>query len=295
MPPTRDRQRAAARRARLERDMAERAQAAADRRRRNTIIAASIAAVLVLGGGIALVLATTGGKKHHPTATASYSPSAMGNCVWHPIPNPSATPKPKANPHIKNVGTPPTTNNPHTGTQTMTLDTNRGTISIALNDAQSPCAAASFTYLASKHFFDKTTCHRLVTSPFQVLQCGDPSGTGSGGPSYSFDDEFLPAGQRPTYVAGDVAMANSGANTNGSQFFIVLQDVPDGSPDPTTGAVTSLLGPNYTLIGHVSDGLNLAQQVAVAGAVNAKGKAATDGKPKEPVVINTLTVGPPQS
>jgi hypothetical protein len=108
----------------------------------------------------------------------------------------------------------------------MTINTNLGTLVVRLDLAKAPCTGASFAYLAEKHYFDNTSCHRLVNQTgqdqqtgqaqeFHVLQCGDPTGTGQGGPMYQFDNEYVPTDQRPAYPAGVVAMANSGPNTNG--------------------------------------------------------------------------------
>src|SRR5262249_49827975 len=163
-------------------------------------IGAAAAAVVVLGLVIWLVSANSGGKKATPSASGSASASASasgsaaaaaGTCVWHPNPDPSQSPKPSANPNIKDRGTPPTTGNPTSGTRDMTINTNLGQIVVQLDLAKAPCTSASFTYLASKNFFNGSSCHRLVNksgadpqsgqpSDFHVLQCGDPSGTGQG-------------------------------------------------------------------------------------------------------------------
>ncbi|OLB75613.1 MAG: hypothetical protein AUI14_20575 [Actinobacteria bacterium 13_2_20CM_2_71_6] len=296
MSPTRDRQRAAAR-ARLEREMAERAAATARRRHRGTIIGAAAAAVVVLGLVIWLVASSGGGKKT-PGASASGSKAASAaptSCAWHPDPNPSASPSASKapNPNLKNVGTPPASGEPRTGTRDMTIVTNLGTINIQLDLAKAPCAAASFTHLAGKHFYDGSSCHRLVNkagadpqsgqaSDFHVLQCGDPSGTGSGGPTYTFDTEYVPTDQRPAYPAGVVAMANSGApDSNGSQFFIVFAD--------------TLLPAQYTVFGTVTKGLDIAQQVGAAGDDGAFEQQAGGGHPKKKLTFNTVTVGPVQT
>jgi peptidyl-prolyl cis-trans isomerase B (cyclophilin B) len=128
----------------------------------------------------------------------------------------------------------------------------------------------SFRSLATAGFFNDTPCHRLVVQPqFGVLQCGDPSGTGSGGPGYTFNDENLTGA---TYPKGTVAMANSGPNTNGSQFFLVYTDTQ--------------LGPNYTPFGRITSGLDVLQKVA-KGGVNGTGG---DGAPKIPVQLQKVTV-----
>lgn len=125
--------------------------------------------------------------------------------------------------------------------------------------------------LAKDKYFDMTTCHRVTTSGIYVLQCGDRTGTGSGSPGFKFADENLPivAGNNSsfTYASGTVAMANSGANTNGSQFFIVYRDSP--------------LPPNYSIWGHVVAGLGVVKQIAADGVQG----GGTDGKPSANVVI----------
>jgi peptidyl-prolyl cis-trans isomerase B (cyclophilin B) len=127
----------------------------------------------------------------------------------------------------------------------------------------------SFVYLAGQRYFNNTDCHRLTTSGIFVLQCGDPTGTGSGGPGYKFNDENL-AGA--TYPAATLAMANAGPNTNGSQFFLVYKDTS--------------LPPSYTPFGTIVSGLGVVQKVAAAGTDNGTG----DGHPKEKVVIESVTI-----
>ncbi|HEX6498247.1 MAG TPA: peptidylprolyl isomerase [Micromonosporaceae bacterium] len=271
MSSLKDRQRAAAR-ARLEREMAERLAAAQRRRRMQAVIGAVVAVLVVLGGVIWLVAATSGKKKPQPNAAASAAATA-GACSW------SARPNQPANPNVKDVGTPPTSGEPRSGTETMTITTNLGVIKVDLDVAHAPCTSASFAYLASKHFFDNTKCHRLTTSGLYVLQCGDPSATGTGGPSYQFNDENLPTGKRPAYPAGTVAMANSGPNTNGSQFFIVYKDTE--------------LDPNYTVFGTVTQGLDIVQKVAAAGVTPGAQGNPGDGAPKTEVKIQSLTVSAP--
>jgi peptidyl-prolyl cis-trans isomerase B (cyclophilin B) len=126
--------------------------------------------------------------------------------------------------------------------------TNLGVITVQMLTDKAPCTTFSFRFLASRHYFDSTHCHRLTTQQIYVLQCGDPTGTGAGGPGYSFNDENL-AGA--TYPAGTVAMANAGPNTNGSQFFFVTQDTQ--------------LAPDYTPFGTVIGGMSVLQRVAAAG------------------------------
>jgi peptidyl-prolyl cis-trans isomerase B (cyclophilin B) len=126
--------------------------------------------------------------------------------------------------------------------------TTQGVITVKMLTAAAPCTTFSFRFLASRGYYDRTHCHRLTTQEIYVLQCGDPTGTGSGGPGYAFNDENL-AGA--TYPAGTVAMANAGPNTNGSQFFFTWKD--------------TTLAPAYTPFGTVIDGMKVLQKIAAAG------------------------------
>ncbi|GAA1520783.1 peptidylprolyl isomerase [Dactylosporangium maewongense] len=288
MTSNRDRQRAAAR-ARLEREMADRAERSAGRRRRNTTIAAAAGGLVVLLGVAWLVVVLTkGDDKASPEAAASGSASAAPtNCTWLPLVDPSASPAPEIPKEVKDVGTPPTSGEPRTGSQTMTMDTSVGTIKIKVDTANAPCAAASFTYLASKKFFDDTKCHRLVTQSIYVLQCGDPSGTSLGGPTYRYAEENLPTGRRPAYTEGMVAIAKTqNPASSGSQFFIVYKDIEQLSAD-------------YTVLGRVTEGLDLVKKVAEAGTLpdpaasgDPAAAASGDGAPKTEVKIKTLTMSP---
>jgi peptidyl-prolyl cis-trans isomerase B (cyclophilin B) len=163
-------------------------------------------------------------------------------------------------------------------TYTVTLATNRGTIAFTANGAAAPYAVYSFVYLAEHGYFNQTKCHRLTTAGIFVLQCGDPTGTGSGGPGYEFQDENLgslgtPVNGQVTYPAGTVAMANAGPGTNGSQFFLVYKNSP--------------LAPDYTPFGNITLGLSLLQLIAAAGTNNANGPG--DGAPNESVEIENAT------
>jgi peptidyl-prolyl cis-trans isomerase B (cyclophilin B) len=154
---------------------------------------------------------------------------------------------------------------------TATITTNCGVIKAELYASKAPHTVNSFVFLASKGYFNNTPCHRLTTSGIYVLQCGDPTGTGSGGPGYSFKDENLPGA---TYGAGVLAMANSGANTNGSQFFINYKD--------------STLNPAYTPFGKITQGLDIVQKIAARGAQAPD--ASTNTAPNQPVSILSFTI-----
>jgi peptidyl-prolyl cis-trans isomerase B (cyclophilin B) len=152
-----------------------------------------------------------------------------------------------------------------------TISTGTGEIPVTLTADGTPCTVGSFVSLAEQGYFDGTQCHRLTTAGIYVLQCGDPSGSGMGGPGYSFADEL--SGEE-TYPAGTLAMANAGPDTNGSQFFIVYEQTE--------------LPPNYTVFGTVDEaGLEVVQGVAEKGTQS----GAPDGPPKQPVEIETVTVG----
>lgn len=161
-------------------------------------------------------------------------------------------------------------------TYVATIATNRGNIVIDLLNSKAPCTVNSFVSLADQRFYNNTPCPRLTTaaSGLYILQCGDPTGTGSGGPGYEFYTENL-AGA--TYPAGTVAMARSlsSQDTNGSQFFLVYKKTP--------------LPPSYTPFGTIASGLNILQNVAKRGfgpPLNSAG----GGAPKEKVEIDSVTI-----
>lgn len=161
----------------------------------------------------------------------------------------------------KEAKTPPT--EPESA-ESMTITTNRGAIGVELTPDDAPCTVNSFVSLAKQGYFDGTKCHRMV--PGFVLQCGDPSATGSGGPGYRFDDEL--SGDE-TYPAGTLAMANAGPDTNGSQFFIVLSDAQ--------------LPAAYTVFGRVD-----AEGLKVAREIEKDGNAADGVNPARDVVIESV-------
>jgi peptidyl-prolyl cis-trans isomerase B (cyclophilin B) len=279
----RDRQRANAR-ARLEREMAERAERNRRRRRNQTTLAAGAGALVVILGVVWLVVAV-GDHKKKTTASANPSGSASAaptKCVWNPLIDPSASPKPVLPAEAKEVGTPPP-GEPRSGTQLMTITTNLGVIKVNVETGKAPCAAASFTYLAGKKFFDNTKCHRMVTTSIYVLQCGDPTATGKGGPTYRFAEENLPTNHRPAYPEGVVALAKTqDPGTSGSQFFIVYKD--------------SELPADYTILGRVTEGLDIVKTVAAAGVVpDPSAQSAGDGAPKTEVKIMSMTVSAPSA
>lgn len=274
MSSIKDRQRAAAR-ARLEKEMAERAAAARKRRQRQAVMGSAIVLVLVVAGTVWLVSSL--GDDKGTTKKAAANPPGTINCVW--------TKDTSGNPSLKDVGMPPTTV-PNVGTDVMTFDTNLGQIQATVDLSKVPCTAASFAYLATKKFLDNTKCHRLVdTDGFKVLQCGDPGATGKGyrqtdgqgGPSYKFAEENLPVGKDPAYPEGVIAMAKSQAPAStGSQFFIVYGDTK--------------LQADYTVLGTITKGLDLVKAVGKAGDDKAFAKEAGGGHPKKETIIKTFTM-----
>ncbi len=161
------------------------------------------------------------------------------------------------------------------------ITTNRGGIGLQLDNAKAPCTVNNFASLAQQGFFDDTTCHRLTTSPsLSVLQCGDPTGNGTGGPGYRFPNEYPtnqfrlsdPTLQTPLlYPRGTLAMANKGPGTNGSQFFLVYED--------------SMLPPTYTVFGTIDKtGLATLDKIAAAGVTD----GGDDGKPAQAVTIESI-------
>jgi peptidyl-prolyl cis-trans isomerase B (cyclophilin B) len=166
--------------------------------------------------------------------------------------------------------------------KTMTINTNCGVITIALDPA-APQTVTNLATLARSKYFDGTYCHRLTTEGIYVLQCGDPSAQGNGSPGSwkGYKDENLPANKILTYPAGTVAMANSGPNTNGSQFFLVYKD--------------TTLPPSYTIWGKIKTGLPLLLRIEKVGAYKvdqASGNAyyTGDGYPVQPIEIKSVTV-----
>ncbi len=275
MTGKKERQRKLARE-RMLRQQQRRAQQA-HRARQITIVAVVCCVVVGLGVGGYFLFAGSGGSKaaavsatSSASASASATPSASTAASTQAEPATSCSYR-AGGTASRNVGLPPAKPDSK-ATYQATIHTNRGDVVIDLLNSKATCTVNSFVYLAAKNYFSNTHCHRLTTArPLYVLQCGDPTGTGSGGPGYEFNNENL-AGAK--YTAGTIAMANSGPNTNGSQFFIVYKN--------------STLAPSYTPFGEVVKGLGIIQNVAKAGSDNANG--AGDGHPKEKVVIDSVTI-----
>jgi peptidyl-prolyl cis-trans isomerase B (cyclophilin B) len=201
-----------------QRQQARRAAATARRRQLQQVTAAVLAVLVVIGGIVGLTVLlrddkSTPAAQTTPSATPSPSASASAAaaaCAYGKSPEKAA----------KDVGTPTYDAAKAKAPFTATLTTNKGPIVVDMAAGKAPCTTNSFKYLAAKGYFDKTPCHRLTTQGIYVLQCGDPTGSGSGGPGYQFGIENAPADGR--YPAGTLAMARtSDPNSNGSQFFLV--------------------------------------------------------------------------
>ena len=279
MASSKDRQRKLAR-AKLDRQMARRA--ASERRRRRILagVGAGLAIVLIALGG-AWIGGAFDGKK--PTDTA-----AQDQCAWTPQ---SAT----SNTSLKDVGTPPTKGLPTSGTETMTINTNQGApIVVSLDVADAPCSSASLKYLAGHKFYDNTDCHEITTDG--AVRCGDPSGTGQGGPTYSIFSENLPspaaasvapspsasaaAKQAPLYPKGTVALIGDPPGSNGSQFLVFFKDF-----SPAT--------PQYPIVGTVTSGIDTVTKI---GKIPTVANTAGDKvKPSKKITISSLTVAAPAS
>jgi cyclophilin family peptidyl-prolyl cis-trans isomerase len=207
-----------------------------------TAVAASLASLLVAG---------CGGGGGEETSTAAQLPSGCTQ-VQEPAPKDVHLPRPTAT---------------RRGPATATVETSCGSFTIALDVARAPETASSFAYLARRGVYDDTPFHRIV--PGFVIQGGDPTGTGSGGPGYFVDE---PPPSDLSYTQGIVAMAKTAAEPpgrSGSQFFVVT--VPDAG-----------LTPDYALIGKVSAGFDVVQRIEQLGTPS--------GTPKGPVVIRRLTI-----
>jgi peptidyl-prolyl cis-trans isomerase B (cyclophilin B) len=203
------------------------------------------------------------GQAVSPTATSTATNQTAAGC---------STPPALQTKHKSFSHEPPLTI-AHT-TYTARVATNCGTIVLALDGKNAPHTVNSFAFLSKQGYFTNTPCHRLTTAPagIYVLQCGDPTGTGTGGPGYTIPDENLKGAK---YPAGTVAMANTGQpHTGGSQFFFVYRNTP--------------LPPHYTPFGHVTSGLDVLTRIANAGTDNSFGQG--DGAPNQPVVIESFNV-----
>jgi cyclophilin family peptidyl-prolyl cis-trans isomerase len=241
------------------------------RRRRQRFVAIGVGMFLVVAliAGLGVVF-LSGGKtktvaKPTPTPTPSPTASVGGVACGAEAPEAASVDKPS-------FKKPPALTIDKRKTYTATIETSCGTIQLKLFPKQAPLAVNNFVFLAKKHFYDGLVFHRIVAN--FVIQGGDPAGTGEGGPGYMFKDEL---NNDLTYKLGSLAMANSGPNTNGSQFFIVA-----GS-DGTT------LPKNYTIFGEVTKGLDVVQTINALPTVGGTDPSTKD-KPLQAVYIETVTI-----
>ena len=272
MASSKDRQRKLAR-AKLERQTARRAVKERRMRRIRAGVGAG-AAVLLIAGGVAWLGGAFDSKP-------PVDPAADDICAWTPQ-SASTTPE------LKDVGTPPADGIPTGGVREMKVATSQGSFSANLNLTTAPCGGESLFYLAGKKFYDNTECHEITT--FGALRCGDPSGTGRGGPTYSFYDEDVPtlpkpapsasaapAPATPAYPKGTVAFISDPPGNNGSQFLVFLKDYT-----PKDRAL-------YPIVGKVTVGQDVLAKIAkVPTVANAGGDKV---KPKDKILIQSLTVG----
>jgi len=200
-----------------------------------------------------------------PVATAPATPATpiIDGCVEAVIPRANNITYPSAPEVI-------------TAASEIVFATNCGDL-VVQTDPNAPNTVGILSFFAENKFYDGIKCHRLTTEGIFVLQCGDPAGNGSGGPGFEFADENLPTADSSgiaIYPRGTVAMANSGPNSNGSQFFLVYQDSP--------------LPPNYTIWGQLVNGIERLDAIAAAGTTI----GTTDGPPAQEIVISTATIKP---
>ncbi|WNV89301.1 peptidylprolyl isomerase [Umezawaea sp. Da 62-37] len=275
----------------LERQLENRQKRA--KRRRTTALVATVVTVVVVAGGI-YFLATRDWSNGDATAATGDS-SAAPTPIQIPTevkalpkrPTPLADPvtceyRPSAEPGSKEgIKAPEAAGISSTGTQAVTIKASIGELKLTLDKSLAPCTVNSFISLVTQKYYDGSSCHRIGTEGLQMLQCGDPTGTGSGGPGYAFDNETWP---ELTYGRGYLAMANAGLDqttqkgTNGSQFFIVYGDAQ--------------LSPDYTVFGSLDEaGLKLVDDVARAGHDGAFDPSPGGGKPNKEVKFETVTVG----
>lgn len=238
-----------------------------------------IAVTMMMGGGNDTSTQASAGSSS-PAGASSASAGATGSASAGKGPttpsNPCPAPSAKAD-TAKAWGRPPAANTSMGKKWTWTIETSCGPILVELDGAKAPQAVASTVFLAQQGFYNSTPCHRLTTQGIFVLQCGDPTGKGTGGPGYSYGPvENAPADN--VYPAGTVAMARQGGNGSsmGSQFFLVYKD----SPIPSDAAG------GYTVLGKITGGLATVEKVAAGGAAGGR----PDGAPARAVAIVSTSV-----
>ncbi|MGP4110946.1 peptidylprolyl isomerase [Streptomyces sp. 4N509B] len=271
-------------RAKWERQQQRRAQRARRNRQRNVVITVALV-VLVAGGGFGLAVALSGGDEDTTQASSGEGAERSSEPTPEestPAEDPCEAPA-EGEPNGKQWDAEPEMTIDTSATYVMELQTTCGPIEITLDAEAAPHTVNSFNFLAGEGYLDHTRCHRLTNQGIFVLQCGDPQGTGQGGPGYTIPDENLDDADvsEGTYPAGTVAMANrynaqdgSGEDSGGSQFFLVYED--------------SQLPPYYTPFGTVTEGMDVLRTIAEAGSTT--DPATGNTPPNATVVINRATV-----
>ena len=274
MPSNKQRRQAAQRR--LQRQLERRAELAR-KRRRNVLIGVTAAAVVLVVATVLLITEIGGDDTDPAAAEPTPTSSAPTSSAAAPTTNADGTVACTYTPDgsgSEDVGTPPNPERtPTQGTADLRMSTDQGDLTLTLDRTKAPCTSASLVHLTERGFYDDTPCHRLVVqSNFGVLQCGDPTGSGSGGPGYQMSEEGLTGA---TYPRGTVAMANAGPGTTGSQFFLCFTD--------------TAIPASYTPVGRVDEaGLAVLDKVAAGGIAGVGPEG--DGAPSTPVTIETMTV-----
>ena len=241
-------------------------------RKRTRKLATRAAIFIAVVVGVALIISVSGGSDSSTTSDTTVDSTATAQTEGRSITGETPCPATDGSEERATSFESAPVNCLEDGmTYTAVVTTNKGEFSILLDPAKAPLAVNNFVTLARYKYFDNTQCHRAI--PEFVVQCGDPTASGSGGPGYSFADELPLEGE---YKIGSIAMANSGPNTNGSQFFII------------TGENGAGLSPDYTLFGQVTDGLD-----TTVPALNAAGNpdpAANGVPPAETISIISVVI-----
>jgi peptidyl-prolyl cis-trans isomerase B (cyclophilin B) len=271
VPIDRDRERAKRRHVRRQAAL----QARAQRSRRNQQVVGAVLAVVVVVGGVFLLSQQLDGSSDGGSTAAGSTPTASATASTPQTATGSSSPTPTKS--AKQYAKAPARTLAQGKTWDATVRTNRGTLSLELYGDKAPQTVSSFLFLSRDKYYDGSPCHRITLgAPLQVLQCGDPTGSGSGGPGYSYGIENAP--KDGEYPAGTLAMARTqDPNSNGSQFFITYAD----STLPTEGG-------GYSIFGRVTKGLDVLTSVAKEGTASGE----SDGAPKSPVTITSITVEP---